>query len=277
MNFPLANCLISAPHFSGALARQMLLYNHGMTYTLVSLQKLQNEVQQFGEETFLSLYFSGPERRQLSTLRSAKRRREWLGGRFAVKCTVAQMLALDKTDAFRPNLAIIADANGRPLLVTTEKHSPAVDISISHSSDLAAAIVVTSGLCGIDIQIITDRVIKVRDRFCTPDEERLLKSFYTAASDMQRVLLTKLWAAKEALRKTANMASLPGFLELELTEIRHGVPHSASSPWLFKFLWKQSTMTGNTVTEKCAVAISLIDDYVLALTVRDDTLSAPFS
>ena len=135
-----------------------------------------------------------------------------------------------------------------------------------------AASAVSKGFCGIDIQKVTDRVIKVRQRFCTPNEEEIVASFFRASFKKQSALLTRLWAAKEALRKVANRSSLPGFLELELIEINKGPPHNASTSWKFVFIWKHIDTNGRPDAVKCSVAITHLGDYALALTTRNDTV-----
>jgi phosphopantetheinyl transferase (holo-ACP synthase) len=82
-----------------------------------------------------------------------------------------------------------------------------------------------------------------------------------------------LWAAKEALRKVANMNSLPGFLELELAEINAGPSHNGPASWRFIFTWQHIDVHGNPVTHQCRVAVSHIVDYALALTARSDTVA----
>ena len=165
------------------------------------------------------------------------------------------------------------DKNGRPFLAAATKKEALPDISISHSGDLAAAMAVSRGLCGIDIQKITDRVVKVRNRFCSPNEEHLIQSFFKTFRAEQSSALTKLWAAKEALRKAAAIDALPGFLELELTGITTASPHTAAPPYQFTFLWKHMDMHGSEFDEKCCVAVSHFADYALALTARDDTVA----
>ena len=143
------------------------------------------------------------------------------------------------------------------------------DISISHSGSMAAAMAAHNGLCGVDIQKVTGKVFKVRDRYCTHNEKKILEAFFPVAGKAQAAPLTKLWAAKEALRKASSMSSLPGFLELELIEITAAPQQKESGPWGFIFNWKNSA---GLTHKKCTVAVTHIEDYALALTAREPLL-----
>ncbi len=273
MDFPFQACLVSAENFSAPCVGELLKYEHRMAYSLLDLKRFEAEMQKFAEEKILARYLSGPEKVYLQKLTLEKRKREWLGGRFAAKHAATGVLNQPGNDEFYPGLSIMPDENGRPFLAAALQKETLPDISISHSGDVAAAMAISKGLCGIDIQKITDRVVKVRNRFCSPDEEHIIQSFFQTFRAEQSSALTKLWAAKEALRKAAAIDALPGFLELELTGINTSSPHSAAPPFQFTFLWKHIDMHGSQLDEKCCVAVGQFADYALALTARDDTVA----
>jgi phosphopantetheinyl transferase (holo-ACP synthase) len=273
MDFPFQDCFVPAENFSAPRVGELLKYEHSMAYSLLDLKRFEADMQKFAEEKILARYLSGPEQVYLQKLTLEKRKREWLGGRFAAKHAAACVLGQSGNNGPYPGLSIMPDENGRPFLAATTKNVALPDISISHSGDLAAAMAVSQGLCGIDIQKITDRVVKVRNRFCSPNEEHIIQSFFKTFRAEQSSTLTKLWAAKEALRKAAAIDALPGFLELELTGITTASPHTAAPPYQFTFLWKHMDMHGSQLDEKCCVAVSHFADYALALTARDDTVA----
>jgi phosphopantetheinyl transferase len=226
-----------------------------------------------GEKT-LADSLSREELEMLSKLALAKRRREWLGGRLAAKYAAAKLLKLttpSESPTHCQDYRILADENGRPYLDAASNFiaHPAPDISISHSGSFAAAMAVHQGYGGIDIQKITLKVMKVQDRFCTPDEERTLLGFFSPASKNIVGPLTKLWAAKEALRKASQMKSLPGFLEMELAEITGGRSQDNATSHCFIFNMASSAGFASSC---CRVAVADIEDYVLALSARSDTL-----
>ena len=267
MGFPFQDCIVQTESFSASRARELLEYPGAMAYTLYDLQKFDEEAQKKAAH-----YLSKHEQECLGRFTAGKRRREWLGGRFAAKYVASEMLGQNGKALPWSCLAVLADVNGRPFLASDNKKEDFPDISISHSGDLAVAMAVNKGLCGIDIQKVTDRVINVRERFCTPNEEAVARSFFSAAPANNSGVLTRLWAAKEALRKVADTRSLPGFLELELTGINEGVPCNNSNSWKYDFIWKQINTGRRPGPEKLSVAVSCIADYALALTIRDDTL-----
>lgn len=92
-----------------------------------------------------------------------------------------------------PNEEIeIADTR-KPFLPDERYH-----FSISHCGDYAAAIVSSTQRVGIDIEMITQRVDRIKHKFLHPDE---LTFALTHPTDQQINLLTLLWSAKEAMFK----------------------------------------------------------------------------
>jgi phosphopantetheinyl transferase len=87
---------------------------------------------------------------------------------------------------------LIADTR-KPFLQNEEYH-----FSISHCGDYAAAIVSRTHRVGIDIEIITPRVDKIKHKFLHPDELRFVNNF---PPEKQIDLLTLLWSCKEAMFK----------------------------------------------------------------------------
>ena len=86
----------------------------------------------------------------------------------------------------------IADTR-KPFLPDEQYH-----FSISHCGDYAAAIVSSTQRVGIDIEINTPRVDKIKHKFLHPDE---LSFVNKQPSDQQIKLLTLLWSVKEAMFK----------------------------------------------------------------------------
>lgn len=271
MDFPFKSCIVADETLS-LQVRELLGSPLGMTYILFDLKIFAEEMQKLGEEKVIAHSLASHEQDYLGRMTSAKRKTEWLGGRFAAKYVSAEVLSEHGCNLPWHNQSIVNDENGRPFLAPHKKSTVLPDISISHSRDLAAAMAVSTGLCGIDIQKISPQVIRVRERFCSAAEEQILFSFFRASHDQYAIFLTKLWAAKEAVRKVANTGSLPGFLALELTEITAPVSHKDAALWRFVLQWKHMDLNGNQVSKKCCVAVNLIADYALALTTRNDTV-----
>lgn len=273
MDFHIAKCLIDNQHLSTQKVQEILQCSHLLKYVLLNLQLLEKEINRAGEKATATSSLSKEELVQLSKFASAKRKREWIGGRFAAKYATARLIEQVKSQANGVDWTdhiIMADKNGRPFLSANKgKQADFCDISISHSASMAAAMAVNKGYCGIDIQKVTQQVIKVSDRFCTNKEKKILQAFFPMELEKQMFPLTKLWAAKEALRKASLLDSLPGFLELELNEITTAPFQNNENIWSFIFKWRNPA---GSSYEICRVAVTHIEDYALALTARDDTV-----
>ncbi len=270
--FPFCDCIV-APDSSPALQALDSLQNEkGAKCIVFDLLKFATVVEKLGEEQVVSLYLSDQEQEYWHRLSSTKRKREWLGGRFSAKYAAAELLSGKGKDVNWYTLTIAYDNNGRPVLAVDDKRMVQPDISISHSADLAASMALSKGLCGLDIQKISARITRVRDRFCSNAEDKILRSFFSDSNEQNITVLTKLWAAKESLRKAERSSVLPGFLELELNEIQK-IPPAGKAFWRFIFTRKQSDIEGTATTGKHVVVLSLMVDYILALNTSSDIVA----
>jgi len=89
---------------------------------------------------------------------------------------------------FPYHLIEIADSN-KPVLAKEKFH-----FSLSHCGDYAAAIINEKELVGIDVEIITPRVERIKDKFLNQKEMDLLPA-------CNPKFLTLCWSAKEAMYK----------------------------------------------------------------------------
>ena len=80
------------------------------------------------------------------------------------------------------------DCNGKPYLINDTRH-----ISVSHSHDKLAIIINTNEVTGIDIELIRDKILRVKHKFLS-DKEQI-----DAGNDVEKLLI--YWAAKETLYK----------------------------------------------------------------------------
>ena len=94
--------------------------------------------------------------------------------------------------SFPYHLIKIADTR-KPFLPDEQYH-----FSISHCARYAAAIVSTASRVGIDVEVITNRVAKIKHKFLHTSELRFVHS---RPANQQEQLLTILWSAKEAIYK----------------------------------------------------------------------------
>ncbi len=92
-----------------------------------------------------------------------------------------------------PNHEIeIADTR-KPFLPNEQYH-----FSMSHCSNYAAAIVSSTQRVGVDVELITPRLEKIKKKFLHADELRFVNS---QLAGLQLNLLSILWSAKEAMYK----------------------------------------------------------------------------
>lgn len=136
------------------------------------------------------------------------------------------------------------------------------ELSISHSKDYAAAMTSTTH-CGIDIQYPAENLLKVKERFVSIAEERLLQESFPELPILEQLSLA--WAGKEAVKKMLSPYGMPGFLELTLHTIR---PCDAEHAVLY---FSQSDVVGKPLQ----VATTMLPSrYALALCCQTEQTSA---
>jgi len=166
--------------------------------------------------------------RELTTFQGfkyQKRKIEWLGGRLAAKQAVLYHTGRMPSAKAMREWSISADQNGKPFLKSRSGNSPS--LSISHSQGLAAAMVTDQWSCGLDIQKVSEATVRVKEKFCTAEEEGIIASINLA--NPPAFALTLLWAGKEALRKARGGHPLTGFTAMRL----NGTVTIGEGHWLF--------------------------------------------
>lgn len=163
-----------------------MIYHFQMGQAVVHLMDISNlDEQIFVDKLPLSLLVEASNR-----FKSKKRINEWLATRLLL-----QIIEGDEAE-------IVYEDNGAPKLKDSHKH-----ISISHSGTFVA-IALSNERVGLDVQIITDKALRLSSRFLTQEEIALLNP----SSDVERAIY--LWCAKEAVYK---YLSKPG------TELKGGI------------------------------------------------------
>lgn len=145
-----------------------------------------------------------------------RRRLEWLAGRLAAKTLVAGQYPGTRVE----EVAVLAAPHGRPTVHLPG--SPAdggPHVSISHSGDAAVAVLSSGPAVGIDVQVVSDSVVTVRERFLSMEEMLLQAEAPSFAGFSNQERLTLLWAVKEAVRKSFDGPQLPPFREIVITAI----------------------------------------------------------
>lgn len=130
-------------------------------------------------ETLFSL-LRNPEEylSQLELIRAEQRRREWLASRVLLQ----ELMGVPARIAYHPN--------GAPYLPDSPLH-----ISISHTKGYAVVLLQKCPAAGIDIEYRSERVLNIRNRFMTTQEEMGIDKEH----ETEHLLLH--WCAKETLFK----------------------------------------------------------------------------
>jgi phosphopantetheinyl transferase len=143
-----------------------------------------------------------------------------------------------------------------PFLRPAHEGKPGPELSISHSQGLAAALAVADYPCGLDLQRVTDTVLRVREKFCHKSEAELLRCLGKSPESALQSL-TMLWTAKEALRKGLGGHPLTGFLAMRLISL----DQIGEGAWLF------TLALSGARARRHPVATWWLEDFSTALTV----------
>lgn len=127
--------------------------------------------------------------------KSAHRRTEFISVR-----RLALAMGVDPSD-------IDYTVSGKPLL----RSLPETHISISHSRRYAAFMVSKQVYTGIDIEEFSERILRVRSRFMSEEEENKLRQLFagqTYPAEAELIALYLHWCSKEAMYKALDIPSL---------------------------------------------------------------------
>lgn len=166
------------------------------------------------EHEAVSRWLTPEELQHLDRYSFDKRRSEWLSGRICAKQAVLELLNREGWGEYQAqDIVIETRASGRPYLRLDKPQVSGtdIDISISHSHDMAVSIA-ADGYCGVDIQYLNDTLFKVKPRYCTDLESAILDEI--GVNELHQLGL--LWVSKEAIRKSLSSIDLLGFLDIRL-------------------------------------------------------------
>jgi phosphopantetheinyl transferase len=135
------------------------------------------------------------------------KRLQHLAGRFLL-----QFLFPD----FPYELIRIADTH-KPYLPAEQYH-----FSISHCGDYAAAIVSSSQRVGIDIEIPAEKVVKIKEKFLSEEENSNFEIRISKMATQKLASLTVLWSAKESVFKWYGNGKVDFRQHIQLQKIHEG-------------------------------------------------------
>ena len=125
-------------------------------------------------------HLSNPDEREIVRHLSPRKRSEWLASREL----------LYRIAGLPERVACVYDDFGKPYLLNTD-----LQISVSHSENWCAAMV-SNKSCGVDIQVYSDTVERISQRFLGVDELAITGAFGNRLHQLHF-----LWGAKECMYK----------------------------------------------------------------------------
>ncbi|MBT6491583.1 MAG: SDR family NAD(P)-dependent oxidoreductase [Deltaproteobacteria bacterium] len=160
-------------------------------------------------------YLSGEEITRFDTLKTQKRKRDWLAGRIAAKRLIREA-RFGKEGAIIPYgaISILPDHLGAPTIVIVGEGISDSRVSISHSGSMAAAMYCAESnvLPGIDVEIIEPRHDSWADGYFTKAE----RLWADQANNRDRAL-TAAWAIKEAYLKAIGIGARADFRDIDVS------------------------------------------------------------
>ncbi len=171
---------------------------------------------------------------EIAPFTSEKRRREYL----AVRVMLNEVLGTKKSIVYEPN--------GRPRLADNS-----YQISITHTGQYAAIILHPTLRLGIDIERVSERVVRVQHKFLSPRE---LNFIDTATA---KTHLTLLWSAKEALYKIVQQTEVDFVKNFAIAPF---------TPYLSGTMSAQETKTA--AAERFELSYCVRPDFVLVWVVK---------
>lgn len=232
---------------SNAFTQEKLGLDSPLVLSFLKLETLEKLVE--SGEIKPGFFLDLPEQQQFNRYKYKKRRLEWLGGRLAAKKAALDQTACKFSWQAMQELPVAADENGRPFFKSL--NSSPLRLSISHSGELAGALVVSGLECGLDLQKISSATVRVKEKFCSPAESDIISNLKSV--EKPETGLTLLWSAKEALRKGLGGHPLTGFMEMELVE---AIPASENT-------WTFTMQTEDTLYR---AIVFLYNDFAIAIT-----------
>jgi len=137
------------------------------------------KIEETADELLARLRLDARERAKLETIGKGKRRLHWLATRVLLR-------VLLKTEEY---IACPSDPNGKPYLPDFP-----YKISLTHSYDYAAAMMSARGECGIDLEIVKEKILRVRHKFL-----KAIELDFVPEGHIEQ--LYACWCAKEAVYK----------------------------------------------------------------------------
>lgn len=138
------------------------------------------KIEESEEELLTKLQLNEAEQKKLQALGKGKRTLHWLATRVLLRYLLS-------TNEY---ISCPSDENGKPYLPDYP-----YKISLTHSYDYAGVMLSTKGECGMDLEIVKDKVLRIKNKFLKTEE----LAFITDDQEINQ--LYACWCAKEAVYK----------------------------------------------------------------------------
>jgi 4'-phosphopantetheinyl transferase len=154
-------------------------------------------------------------------LRFAKRRQEWLLGRWTAKQLYQSCREADRALPMRA-ISVANDPDGAPYLCTDRQGPLPMSLSISHRQERAFCALTCSSLyaVGADVERIEPRDPAFVHDYFTPSESALVSR---CPAPLRDAFVTVLWSAKEAVLKALRIG-----LRVDTRQVQIGHPAELS-------------------------------------------------
>lgn len=141
------------------------------------------------DELFKYLYLNKEEFSTLERFKSEKRKKQWMSYRALIRSIVQSDFIY----------RIYYDENNKPYLVNPQRA-----ISVSHTDNYSAVLINenVNEIRGLDIEQISDKALRNKNKFLSDDEINLLPS------DDLNFYSTLFWSAKESIYKKINLPNI---------------------------------------------------------------------
>ncbi|HLS36865.1 MAG TPA: 4'-phosphopantetheinyl transferase superfamily protein [Sphingobacterium bovisgrunnientis] len=154
---------------------------------LVYLRELNNQtkfaiwkIEETAEELLSKLQLDDAEQEKLRHLSKGKRTLHWLATRVLLRYLL-------QTNEY---IHCPSDSNGKPYLPDYP-----YKISLTHSFEYAGVMLSTLGDCGMDLELVMDKVLRIKEKFLKPEELAFINP------ENEILQLYACWCAKEAVYK----------------------------------------------------------------------------
>ncbi len=178
---------------------------HWLTQSHVELPDL-TETQENGR------YLNDEELAHLQTLKTDKRRKDWLLGRWTAKRLLQKLLWEQSSFALPLDMITITNnVDGVPdYCLPNGAHPFSISISHGHGHAFVAAIEQPNVYVGADMERIEARPLGFMETYFTKEERErvaycIVRSKVSRQNDIRNTLITAVWSAKEAALKALHL------------------------------------------------------------------------